>query len=193
MTKAAYHHGDLRATALERVASSIADEGVAAVTMRGLATSLGVTHTALGHVFGSRRGLLTALATEGYRQLGARMAESSGDLLGLGLAYVRFGLERPGHFAVMFDPEQLDGADEALLEARQRARAGLRAGVERSAGDEQRAAAAATLAAWSLMHGLVHLERAGLVAGSGLADELGGDIIEIAERVARQLFVRPTP
>lgn len=184
---APYHHGDLQAAALERAAQLVADEGVRAVTMRGLAAELGVTHTALGHAFGSRRGLLTALAIDGYRRLGARMREAGGALLPIGLAYVRFGLECPGHFAVMFDPEVLDSPDAELAGARAAARAGLRAGVEAQVGD-RRQAAAATLAAWSMMHGLVQLERAGLIRGSGLADELGGDIAEIAETVAQQLF-----
>lgn len=189
MPDAPYHHGDLRAAALERAATVIADVGPAAVTMRGLAADLGVSHTALGHAFGSRRGMLTALAIDGYRALGERMREAGGGLLAIGLAYVRFGLERPGHFAVMFEPELLDGSDPELARARSATRDGLRSAVEGMVGDP-REAAAATLAAWSLVHGLVHLERSGMVSGSGLADELGGDIGEIAETVARRLFRR---
>jgi AcrR family transcriptional regulator len=189
MRQAPYHHGDLRTAALERVAAVVAEMGPGAVTMRGVATDLGVTHTALGHAFGSRRGMLTALAVDGYRELGERMRGAGGGLLAIGLAYVRFGLERPGHFAVMFEPELLDGSDATLAQARAATRDGLRRAVEGMVG-ESREAAAATLAAWSLMHGLVHLERSGMVSGSGLADELGGDIVEIAETVARQLFRR---
>lgn len=189
-----YHHGNLRAAALEQAAAIIAEQGIRAVTMRGLAAELEVSHTALGHVFGSQRGLLVALAADGYRQIGEAMAATDGTLLSFGLAYVEFGIGHPGHVPVMFDRDILDSTDEALARGRSATRAALRAGVEAAIGQEQeQRVAATTLAAWSMMHGLVELDRAGLVEGSGLADPLGGDIRQVADAVAHRLLLEDRP
>src|SRR5690242_1296740 len=108
---AGYHHGDLRRAVLDRVVDVIIDEGTAEVSLRSLAADLGVSHTAPRHHFGSRQGIFTALAAEGYRLLAAELAragESGGGLLDLGVAYVGFAVAHPAHFEVMFSPKLLD-------------------------------------------------------------------------------------
>ena len=189
--KAAYHHGDLRRAALSCVQEHILAEGAGSVTIRGNATELGVTHTAIGHVFGSRKGLLTALATEGFVELARRLREQESEgLLQLGLAYVRFGLDWPAHFAVMFDADLVDETDE-FRESSGRAWELLRAGIggldsADSAGDP----ASATIAAWSLMHGLVTLHTSGALRRADVArhDVRAEDILQIAERAGAMLF-----
>ena len=64
-----YHHGDLRAAVLAAAADVIARDGVDQLSLRSLAVELGVSHTAPRHHFGSREGVLTALACEGYKLL----------------------------------------------------------------------------------------------------------------------------
>lgn len=105
-----YHHGDLPEAILQAAAAAVLRDGVAAVSLRGLAREVGVSHTAPRHHFGDKRGVITALATQGYRLLAERLAEAraEGTFLDVGVAYVRFALEHPAHYQVMFRPELVD-------------------------------------------------------------------------------------
>lgn len=184
--KSSYHHGDLRRSALVRVRERIIAEGPGAVTVRGIAAEEGVTHTAIGNAFGSRKGLLTALATEGFKELAARLevAEPSG-LLHLGMAYVRFGVERPADFAVMFDADLVEDTEE-FREASDRTWAILGTGVRDVSRDDDSDAA---LAAWGLVHGIVTLHNSGALARSTGMRVVGDDeILALAERAAAMLF-----
>lgn len=113
-----YHHGNLRKTLLTAAATAVAENGAAALSLRALAREAGVSHTAPRHHFGDKRGLLTALATDGYERLAAALRATGDDFLEVGVAYVRFALEHPGHFAVMFQPELVDESEPALASAR---------------------------------------------------------------------------
>jgi AcrR family transcriptional regulator len=105
-----YHHGDLPDAILQAAAAAVLRDGVGAVSLRGLAREVGVSHTAPRHHFGDKRGVITALATQGYRLLAGRLARArlEGTFLDVGVAYVRFALEHPAHYQVMFRPELVD-------------------------------------------------------------------------------------
>ncbi|WP_420114873.1 TetR/AcrR family transcriptional regulator [Pseudactinotalea sp.] len=182
-----YHHGDLRRAVLDRALEIVADQGASALSLRAIATDLGVSHTAPRHHFGSNTGLLTAIAVEGFGMLRDRLVElrlAQAPFIELGVAYVEFAAAHPGHFAVMFQPTLLDGDDPALAEASDGAFAELRAGVEAiapAAGVAE--AAAAVTAAWSLMHGLAALDLTGNLERSRIREMLGvTDLAEIARR-----------
>jgi AcrR family transcriptional regulator len=153
-SKDTYHHGDLKATILGEAAVLVAERGAAALSLRELARAAGVSHAAPAHHFTDRRGLFTALATEGFRMLADALAGARPDFLAAALAYVRFAIDHPGHYAVMFDKSLYDAADQGLVVAETAAEAELAAGVRtlddpRANDDPQ----AAQLAAWSLVHG----------------------------------------
>jgi AcrR family transcriptional regulator len=153
-SKDTYHHGDLKATILGEAAVLVAERGAAALSLRELARAAGVSHAAPAHHFSDRRGLFTALATEGFRMLADALAGARPDFLDAALAYVRFAIDHPGHYAVMFDKSLYDAADQGLVVAETAAGAELAAGVRtlddpRANDDPQ----AAQLAAWSLVHG----------------------------------------
>lgn len=193
-----YHHGDLPATLLRRAAEVVAESGSQALSLRGLAAEIGVSHTAPRHHFGSRDGLLTALAADGFDLLADAMVavrEAGGDFGETGLAYVRFALEHPGHFAVMFDGDVLVEDDPALVAAQHRAFAEVRAGAESLDDPHAREdMAAATLAGWSMMHGLVTLQRSGALDRSHVTDLLGDHPLPaLAARIAPMLFGSPSP
>lgn len=191
-----YHHGDVRAAFLRRTADVVTTSGVHAVSMRAIAADVGVSHTAPRHHFGSRDGLLTALAAEGFDLLADRLAavrDSGGSFLDIGVAYVEFARDHPGHFTVMYDPDVLVDHDPALLAAQQRTFGEIRTGVD-SLDDERSKAdmAAATIAGWSMMHGLVVLQRAGALERAHVAALLGDPPLPaLAARVGRMLYGSP--
>ena len=68
-----YHHGDLPRALLEAALQAIVEVGPAAVSLRDLARRTGVSHAAPAHHFGDKAGLLTAVATDGFRRLAATL------------------------------------------------------------------------------------------------------------------------
>src|SRR3990170_3155737 len=110
-----------------------------------------------------RRALLDAaldtIATEGYEGLAATTAatwQETGSFLEVGVAYVRFAVTHPGHFAVMFRPDLVDPDDPELARAMSASAAMLYGPVESVTevqGDATARRVAAT-AAWALVHGI---------------------------------------
>jgi AcrR family transcriptional regulator len=178
-----YHHGDLRRALIRAAVETIGEVGAAAMSVREVARRAGVSHTAATYHFGDKAGLLTAVATEGYRLLGDALAaahEEHRSFLEVGVAYVRFAADHRAHFEVMFQPALYHGDDRALQDAR-RATAAL---LYRTA-DADEDQVVAGVAAWSLVHGL-----ATLWLNGNLPPLLGDDPQAIARRVAAHLRPR---
>jgi AcrR family transcriptional regulator len=180
-----YHHGDLRRVLIEEAVASLRGAGPGALSLRDLARRAGVSHAAPAHHFGDKRGLLTAVATEGFRRLAGRLGatyENSRDFADVGAAYVRFAIEERPYFEVMFRPDLYDPADPELVAARA-ASGALLYGPAATVAD---APLPAGVAAWSLVHGLATLGLAG-----NLPPELGGDLEAAARQVTGYLFPAP--
>ena len=192
-----YHHGSLRPAVLRHTAAAIVRGGVDSVSLRQLAGGLGVSHTAIRHHFGSRDGVLTALAAEGFTLLAESLRELREEgraFLDLGVAYVSFAQAHPAHFVVMFDTDVLVADDPDLLTAQDLAWTEIRHGVD---GLEQEGArqdmAAAVIAGWSLMHGLVVLDRCRALEQAHVRDLLGeSELPELARRIGQMLYGSPT-
>jgi AcrR family transcriptional regulator len=150
-----YHHGDLRRAVLTAALDVIATEGPSALSLRDLARRAGVSHAAPAHHFKDRGGLLTAIATEGYDLLAHSLADAP-DLRERGVRYVRFAMDHPAHFQVMFQPDLLRPDDPDLLAAKARAAAELRTGVAKKAAPAEDADLMG-IAAWSIAHGFATL------------------------------------
>ena len=186
-----YHHGDLRAAVLAASAEVIARDGVDKLSLRSLAVELGVSHTAPRHHFGDREGVFTALATQGYELLADALedAAADGDFAAVGVAYVLFAVNHPGHFAVMHRRDLVDGSNVDLQRAQARTAAQLSAGARtRAGGGSVEGVAVASIAAWSLVHGLATLQLSGGLEAAGLLQLAGGDLRTIALRAVQQLF-----
>lgn len=160
----AYHHGDLRRAMLDATAAEAAKVGVEALSLRALALSLGVTHAAIRHHFSDKRGLLTALATEGYEQLAEHLRPIHPDPIEAGVAYVEWMLENPGHFEVMFKPTLVNTKDPNLLVALAKVRAVLAQTASEDAAEEGQRASFSRRArgAWSIAHGYATLVVSGV-------------------------------
>src|SRR6201998_2380703 len=129
MNRTNYHHGDLRAVILTEAARLVAERGADGVSLRELARSAGVSHAAPAHHFTDKRGVITALASEGFQLLTEALAEARGHFADAALAYVRFAIEHPGHYQVMFNKSLLDAADTELAAAEAAAGGALSRGV----------------------------------------------------------------
>lgn len=166
--KASYHHGDLARALVVESAALLEAEGPDALSLRAVARRLGVSHAAPAHHFADKAALLDAVATEGFRELTARMRDAWDDagsdprrrLEAAGVAYVRFAADRPATFRVMFGQQQSERStahDAAAREAHDvlvtAARAVLTARGELT---PERLTLVITTA-WSLVHGLAHL------------------------------------
>jgi len=132
-------------------------QGVASLSVREAARLAGVSHSAPYRHFPDREGLLAALATEGFAALGQALAkgEAAGGLRGRGEAYVRFALEHPQRFRLMFGGELAFSRHASLREAATRVFDGLAAAFMAQIPGE--AGRDASIAAWALVHGLAQL------------------------------------
>lgn len=131
-------------------------QGVEYLSLREAARLAGVSHNAPYRHFPDREALLAALAEEGFRRLGSALEEAGrGGQQARGEAYVRFALEHPRRFRLMFGGGVRLAAHPALREHAARAYDGLVRAFA-AMGDE-RGAEVAAAAAWSLTHGLANL------------------------------------
>lgn len=187
-----YHHGDLPRAMLEAAAAAITTEGVDRLSVRGLARATGVSHTAFRHHFGDRRGLLTALAAEGYADMTAALRtvdrEGPEAFLETGVTYIEWAVDHPAHFRVMFRPELVDAQDTGLREALDGLAAELMVGVAGFSGRPEEGAPQTNplaLAAWSMTHGFATLALAGNLPGAD--DGAGQSVAALARSVLRNL------
>jgi AcrR family transcriptional regulator len=117
--KPPYHHGDLARALLDAADKIIEEEGLESFTLRSCARRAGVSHAAPAHHFKDRAGLLSAYAASIFRDLTShvQMLIEQARLQALGLAYIRFALQRPSAFSLIFRCEALDKNIEELKEA----------------------------------------------------------------------------
>jgi AcrR family transcriptional regulator len=176
-SKRSYHHGDLRNALLDAALAQIAEAGPRALSLREVARSAGVSHTASYRHFPSKESLLAAIAEQGFLMLAdaigaavqARADEPLAALQASGVAYVEFGVQYPHHLQLMFSgligshdnhPALKLAAEGAYERLREAVRHAQQAGLVRD-GDERIIA----LTSWSQVHGLALLIAGGQVAG----------------------------
>jgi AcrR family transcriptional regulator len=167
--RAPYHHGDLRRALVDTALALVTDEGTWNFTLREVARRAGVSHAAPYNHFPDKTALLAEVAARGFETLRARTDSAARrhprsarqQLLAIATAYVRFGVEHPAHYRLMFGPELAEkvrypdlaaAGDSAFAVLTRALECGQIAGqVRRGAVRDQ------ALAAWSLVHGLTML------------------------------------
>ena len=164
-------------------------EGPGGLTVRRLATDLGVSRQVVYSRFGSKAGLLTALYIDGFHRLTAMVRSVSGPagteshVLDVTRAYRARALEAPAIYRLMFDDRGLnfvpdDTAREVATHAFDEivAVAAAWRGDPRDRGTEARALAASL---WAGAHGVVSLERAGHLSPRMAARQLDEVVLRI--------------
>lgn len=170
---------DLRQDILDTARSVLADQGVAALSMREVARRAGVTHQAPYHHFGDRESILAELVTHGFDELARSLASandiapSSGKraaLLASGEAYIGFALTHKGVFRIMFRPDVCNPMRfPELQQARVRAHAELERLVQIVHGS--RPVAGLESIYWAYVHGMACLMIDGPLATQLPTDE----------------------
>ena len=171
-----YHHGDLQAALLRAAGNLLEKEGIGALRLREIARRAGVSHNAPYRHFPERQALLAALAAEGFKRFRQQLddAETQGGLHARGEAYVRFALEHPERFRLMFGSGLPFSQHPDLLEQATQAFGGLANAIAAHAGRE---APLAAIAAWALVHGLSQLLLDGRVGGAGRGERDVDDFV----------------
>jgi len=163
-----YHHGDLRAALLRAAAEVLRERGLEGLSLREVARRAGVSHAAPYHHFADLAALIAALVENSLLELGERMrtaaatapSDPEARVRALGAAYVRFAVDDPASFRLMFRPELRRAGGERLEAAGE---ASYRPLLEAIADGVAQGAFAARdvrdlgLAAWAAVHGLATL------------------------------------
>lgn len=184
--RTSYHHGTLRNALIEAARAVLEERGPDAFSLREAARRAGVSPAAPGHHFGDARGLLTALATVTSRSFGDALEQADvgcdriARLRAQGIAYVRFALAHRAAFDLIWRRGLVDAEDAELKAANQRAFLILDRvvrGEDAAGASPCEADAAASLAAWSMVHGFAQLALSGVFGADEGAAERAVDAL----------------
>ena len=156
-----YHHGDLRAALIAEGLRLLEERDAESLSLREVARGVGVSATSVYRHFPDKDALISALAVEGLKQLGTAQAAASaaagGDAAGFaatGRAYVRFALDHPALFRLIFASPALRSAD---MTGATLASDLLQGNAVRLAKQDGGAARLRALKAWAQVHGVAML------------------------------------
>lgn len=164
--KTAYHHGNLAESLLNAVDEIASQFGLEAVTLRACAKRVGVSPSSAFRHYADKRALLTAFATRALSQLGDALADASqgaqadnqNAFAAVGLAYVKFAIDRPAFFRAMWREETIYVNDPDYLAAAAKLSGYLKGGFADTLHDsDPDELSPAELLAWSSVHGLAEL------------------------------------
>lgn len=166
MPRPRLHDDELRTRLLSQAGRTVNGSGIAALSMRALATDVGTSTSAVYSLFGGKAELLAALNEEAFAQFGAaqRAVPVTGDLLtdftALGRAYWTWARAHADLYPVLFSgvlgevgqtPAQTAAAHASIEPLSELVEAATKAG--RMTGDPF----ANTFAIWAAVHGAVSL------------------------------------
>jgi AcrR family transcriptional regulator len=156
-----YHHGDLARAALDAAEALLLAKGENAVTMRAVASHVGVTHRALYRWYPNRTFLLATLAARGFERLTAACAAGSREEFLRG--YINQARREPALYRLAMSRSRADVQACPALKATTDAMISVSL---RTFGGVEPAPRDFVIALWSLLHGLISLADAGLIAAS---------------------------
>ncbi|MEM7029192.1 MAG: TetR/AcrR family transcriptional regulator [Chloroflexota bacterium] len=178
-----YHHGSLRQELIEAGLAILEEENTRALTLRSVAKRAQVSHAAPYRHFADKTALLSAIAEQGFQELGNDMQaaftaypdDPRQCLIEIGKQYVAFGVNHPAQLSLMFSDLLTQGKDEALGKAASytfelltdAVRQAQQANVIKS-GDTQPIATSI----WAMVHGLAMLIKEGFLVHDDLSQSL---------------------
>ncbi|MBS0961348.1 TetR/AcrR family transcriptional regulator [Acetobacter thailandicus] len=161
--KTSYRHGDLPAALLCSARTLLEKDGITALKLRAITRHAGVSATAATPHFSNLKGLLSALAAQGFTELAdAMMPDHAPAPRDVAIAYVHFAITNPGLFTLMFRSDTTDRNDVSLQSASHRAFNRLSGMAETGqTGDHT----ATIIGLWGKVHGVAILMIEGLLNG----------------------------
>jgi AcrR family transcriptional regulator len=196
MRERPYHHGDLRRAIVTAALEILSETQSLEFSLRELSRRAGVSHNAPYKHFADKRELLAAVSAAGFevltKRIGAetaRLVNPRAQLFAMLRTYIRYGVENPALYRLMFggylrEPDDIRPAIERAAAEKTRA---LLAGIIRDGGlgraipdtpRNERKIAGAILTCWSLVHGLTLLIADGLVGPGKRAGELSASLVQ---------------
>lgn len=120
-----YHHNDLRQAAVAKAVQLISERGGPDFSLRELATSLGVSHSAVYRHFADKDALLDSVTALGFEEMNRFQAKAQagaeatpiGQLTALCVAYIEFARAERGYFALMFHASPISDATAAARDS----------------------------------------------------------------------------
>jgi AcrR family transcriptional regulator len=200
-----YHHGNLRLALLREAGAILRSEGSAALSLREVARRAGVSPAAPYAHFADKGELLAALAEEGFRDLVTAMRrgfrEAPADplrrLKAMTGAYVRFAVEHPARFAIMFGPERPPIEQHAGLHEAAHDASGVMVTAivdcQQSGAIVAGDAMALAVFGWTVIHGLSVLLIAGLMPAAGPSHPGRGEVARLADAVMERAIAGLAP
>lgn len=120
-----YHHDDLRSKIILAGVKKLKSDGIQSITLRGIATELGVSRTAPYRHFKDKHALLCATASEGYTRFTQKLKQASDlypesqpqeKLQAAGKAYYEFAAQYPEYYKLMFSLSNLQYSSDPELD-----------------------------------------------------------------------------
>ena len=182
--------GEFRERLIDAAERLFAAHGLEAVTMRQLAAELGVSPMTPYRYFADKDAILAAVRARAFnRHAEALEAARAGKTRGLhgstsvSRAYVRFALDHPEAYRLMFDVEQANSADyPELAAAGERSRATMTAYLRDliEAGELASDVDVELIGHmfWSALHGPIQLQLAGYLKAPYDAERLGEALVD---------------
>lgn len=162
-----YHHGDLKQALIRRGLEVIEDQGVEGLSFRSLTRDLGVSKAAPYRHFANKEDFLGSLLNCGFEMLYNDLQEIEGtersSLVSMGRAYMRFALNRPKLYRLMFSPLLCSLPDRHRYWSQKALSFLCQMATGKLAPDVS--SANQLTAPWAYIHGLVTLKLDGLYPG----------------------------
>jgi len=103
-----YHHGDLKEALISSARKILIEQGADALSLRAIASDVGVSHMAPYAHFKNKKALFQSIAAGGFNELADKMLENSQALskapdliLSYGATYVEFAIDHPQLYRLM--------------------------------------------------------------------------------------------
>lgn len=186
-----YHHGDLYRALLE---AAVKAPDLEQISLRELASGLGVSAAAVYRHFDSREALLAELAAIGIAQLTERFSDAfdlntppadalqaTQRLQRLGVAYLRFADEQPAMWRLIFGVNAVQTRANALQTTEPTSYSYLPAallGLYRTGVIAAPPAPGDLLFTWSAVHGAAALRVGNVAAAQGEVEHVGAEVVQ---------------
>jgi len=183
---------DVRTSILDASLALMNEGGLGALSMREVARRAGVSHQAPYHYFADREAILAELAGDGFDRLYDYMVSAIGlarnsrtdKNRAMGEAYIRFALNNPEIFRLMFRVEMVDLSN--YPDAKQKADKCFQLVADtlgaHNSDDKTDPDLVPVIAAWSAAHGLATLMLEGKLGAAF------GDTLDQREEAAKRIL-----